>query len=444
DAARMELWALETLEDRQNSNDGRMYDPAVAEVVHDVQDPMIIRECVIAGPAYTYLLHRFQGDGPRPTPDAELEKNLRGTKSYPHSGFVFQRHGHGQTSFSWRNCQMALPLNSDGIQTVAPASHSWLGRLTVKNRPDSQEEVSVDVDTQEHGFAAALVIDRAQGSVRQQVLYAGLPDGVSLSFERWIAQESVTVSEASQGFLRIINEHFKALKGNCNGHRILHTPDGSDRFEGFVSADKGSDVVKSYGHPAWVNVDGRLGIVFQGTGETVYLNRHYFNPWWATADDLILGQLSGAKRVSKGETIMQLYALIAPDQSPKKTAATQLSEGFAGPDCVALIGNNHLAVANFGQKVSRSKLRFKRVAGAPMPVFEGTTRISAKQILYSVVLQPGQALLKKGLITVDSDGSIEATASPDRVVLTNIGAASATAWVGANTLKLRVGQSISI
>jgi hypothetical protein len=37
---------------------------------------------------------------------------------------VFQRHPKGQTSFSWRNCQMALPLTRDGIQTVAPASHS--------------------------------------------------------------------------------------------------------------------------------------------------------------------------------------------------------------------------------------------------------------------------------------------------------------------------------
>ena len=70
-----------------------------------------------------------------------------------------------QTSLAWRNCQMALPLNRDGIQTVAPASHSWLGRVTIKDRPDSQEEVSVHVDQQAQGFAAAFKRHKPHGFV---------------------------------------------------------------------------------------------------------------------------------------------------------------------------------------------------------------------------------------------------------------------------------------
>ncbi len=444
DAARIELWALETLEGRQNSNDGRMYDPKVAEVCHDVQDPMIIRECVIAGPAYAYLLHRFQGDGPKPTPDAELEKKLRGVKVYAHSGFVFQRHTKGQTSFAWRNCQMVLPLNSDGIQTVAPASHSWLGRVTVKDRPDSQDEVSVSVDTQQDGFAAALVMNRAQGSVRQEVLYASLPDGVSLSFERWVAQEPVTVSNVSQGFLRIVNENFKAIPDNCNGFRIISTPGGSNRFEGFVSADQNSDIIKTYDHPAWINVDGRLGIVFCGTGETVYHNRHYFNPWWAIADDLFLSRFAGPKRVKAGETIAQLTALIAPNQSAKKTATTTLTELSGTQGCIGLIGSNHLAVANFEQKTVRATLRAKRKNLTTVPIFDGTTQISDQTVTYPLTLQPGQAVLKKALTLLEVTGQIEVVASANGIMVNNVGKASASVKAGKKTVKLRAGQIVKL
>ncbi len=351
DAARLERWALATLEARQNSQGGRMINPAVAEICRDIQDPMVIRECLITGPTYTYLLHRLHGDGPKPTPDRELERKLRGVKVFPHSGFVFQRHPLGQTSLAWRNCQMALPLTADGIQTVAPATHSWLGRVTVRDRPDSQEEISIHVDTAAQGFAAALVMDRAQGSVRQEVLYAGLPGGASLSFERWTAREPVVVSEVSQGFLRIINERYSDMPGNCHGHRVLTTPEGAERFEGFVSADPASDVIRTYDHPAWVNVDGRLGIVFRGSDETVYHNRHYFSPWWATADDLVLSRGAGSRRVKAGAVITRLAAILTPGQSARQTAATTLVELAGRSGCVGLIGGGYLAAANFSPDV---------------------------------------------------------------------------------------------
>lgn len=445
DAARLERWALTTLEGRQDSNGGRMYDPTVAEVCRDVQDPMIIRECLIAGPAYTYLLHRFQGDGPAPTPDAALEKKLRGVKVYPHSGFVFQRHKTGQTSFAWRNCQMALPFTVDGIQMVAPASHSWLGRVTVKDRPDSQDEVSVHVDAQQDGFAAALVMNRAQGSVRQEVLYAGLPDGASLSFEQWVAQEAVTVSDVTQGFLRIINENFQAFPGNCDGYRIFHTPAGSERFEGFVSADEKSDIVRTYDHPAWVNVDGRLGIVFNTPGETSYHNRHYFSPWWAIADDVVLSRFAGPKRVKAGEVITRLTALIVPDQSAKKTAAEVLTVLSGTGSCAGLIGHGHLAAANFAQKAVRATLKAQRAQMAAIPVFEGTTRIAGRNVAYVMALQPGQSVLKKALATLAVTGDVEVVASAEGgIIATNVGKGSASVTSGKKTAKLRAGQMARI
>lgn len=444
DAARLERWALATLETRQASNGGRMVNPEVAEVCHDIQDPMVIRESVITGPANTYLLHRLHGDGPAPTPDRALERKLSGVKVFPHSGFVFQRHPLGQTSFAWRNCQMALPLTADGIQTVAPASHSWLGRVTVKGRPDSQDEVSVHVATMTGGFAAALVMDRAQGSVRQEVLYAGLPDGVSLSFERWVAREPVTVSDVSQGFLRIINENFRALTDNCHGYRVVATPGDTTRFEGFVSADQGSDVVRTYDHPAWINVDGRLGIVFRGTGETVYHNRHYFSPWWATADDLFLSRSAAPRRVQAGSVITRLAALLTPGQSARKTAVTTLTELVGHPDCVGLIGGGYLAAANFGVRAAKSWMRAKRADRQSVPIFEGTTRISDRTASYHLTLQPGQAVLRQAVGLLLVTGEIEVVATAATVIAHNLGRGTASLTIGRQNVKLRAGQWVRI
>jgi hypothetical protein len=444
DAARLERWALTTLEARQASQSGRMINPAVAEVCHDIQDPMVIRECLITGPAYSYLLHRLHGDGPRPTPDCELERKLRGVKVFPHSGFVFQRHPQGQTSFAWRNCQMALPLTVDGIQTVAPVSHSWLGKVTVQDRPDSQEEISVHVDKAEYGFAAALVMDRAQGSVRQEVLYAGLPDGVSLSLERWTARESVVVSEVSQGFLRIINEHYSAMSDNCRGYRIFSTPQGAERFEGFVSADPTSDVIRTYDHPDWVNVDGRLGIVFRGTSETVYHNRHYFSPWWATADDLTLSRNASSRQVQAGAVITQLTALITPGQSAKKTATTVLAELTGPKGCVGLIGSGHLAAANFGPAVKTASLRARRGYLQFIPIFEGTTRIDDETVSYQLTLQAGQAVLRKSVGRLEVTGAIEVIATSDSVIARNQGKSRATISMGRKVVRLRAGQMMRV
>lgn len=444
DAARIERWALETLEARQNSQGGRMINSTVAEICHDVQDPMIIRECLIAGPAYTYLLHRLHGDGPKPTGDRELEKKLRGVKVFPHSGFVFQRHPQGQTSFSWRNCQMALPLTRDGIQTVAPASHSWLGRVTVKNRPDSQEEISLHVDTAQEGFATALVMDRAQGSVRQEVLYAGLPDGTNLSFERWTAGESVVVSDVSLGFLRIINEKFHAMRGNCQGFRVISVPEGKTRFEGFVSADQNSDVIRHYVHPGWLNIDGRLGLVYRGSSPTVYHNRHHFPTWWATADDLTLCHQPKPRRVAKGKIIAELTALIVPGQSAQKTAATQLIELAGSTSCVGLIGHGHLAAANFGSAPLRAALKADRGADQAVLVFEGTTRISDRAMTYQLSLQPGQAMLRQAAATLLVTGDVEVSTTASTIIAHNIGSATASVTLGRKTAILRPGQLVKL
>lgn len=419
DAACLERWALTTLEQRQTGNDGRMFDKELGELCHDIQDPLIIRESAIGGPAYTYLLHRLFGDGPPPTEEEAFETRMRSVKTYPHAGFVFHRHPAGQTSFAWRNCVMALPLNSDGIYTVAPASNSFLAAVTVKDRPDSQDLQALHIDEKTDGFAAAMVMDRAQGTVRQQVLFTGLPNGVSLSVERLIAREDITIERIEQGFLRIINETFSAMPANCHGARTLYTPDGADEFKGYVSTDPDTDIVKTYDRPAWINVDDRLGIVFQGTGAVVYHNRHYFDPWWAVADDLILSRMAAERMVEGGREITRLTALLAPDRTHLETASIRLTPLVSDGDALGVIGAGYLAVACFD---GSEALTAKRSAFNAVPVFSGTTTLDGHTISYRPELSSGGVALHPALCHITTEGDFEVTAcDAGRIFIRNIG-----------------------
>jgi len=417
DGARIERRALAVLEGRQEGNGGRMFDREIAEKCHDIQDPLIVRESAIASPAYTYLLHRLYGDGPEPTSEGELERKLRGVGVYPHSGFAFQRHRRGQTSLSWRNCIMALPLNRDGIYTVAPASSSFLARFEVKGRPDSQDLVSARVDAQQEGFAASLVVDRAQGSVRQEVLFAGLPDGTSLCRERLTARENITVERVQQGFLRIVNEDFRGIEGNCDGSRTLYTPEGAETFAGYVDTDPDSDQIRTYHHPGWINVDDRLGIVFAGSGQTVYHNRHYFDPWWAVADDLVLSRIDRRFTAKKGEVISQLTALIAPDQSHRRMASPGLTALRTRKPAAGLIASGFLAAASFDQRPGKITFTVSRTALPEVPVFPGSVSVSSRWVSYPLRLEAGAAALRRALLVLRIDGEIEVTAADTGQVL---------------------------
>ncbi len=306
---------------------------------------------------------------------------------------------------------MALPLNSEGLYTVAPASNSFLATVEVKDRPDFEKLVSIRVDERQEGFAAALVMDRAQGAIRQEVLFAGLPNGTSLSWERLIAQEAVTIEDVRQGFLRIINEDFRGIEGNCNGARTFHTPEGAEVFKGFVSTDPDSDVVRTYAHPGWLNVDDRLGLVFRGTGRTVYHNRHYFKPWWAVADDLTLSRIDKPFRVKAGDRVAELVALIAPDQAHGRTAKQALTVLSTRKRAAGLIADGHLAAASFEEKAGAIALSAKRAERSEVPVFAGSVSVSSKAATYSLWLEAGEATLRKAQLTLSTDGDVEVVAS---------------------------------
>ncbi|MCX7804058.1 MAG: hypothetical protein N3A38_02600 [Planctomycetota bacterium] len=334
---------------------------------------------------------------------------------------------------------MALPLNPDGLYTVAPASNSFLGTVRVKGKPDSHDPVSIRICERHDGFAAALIMDRAQRSVRQEVLFASLPDGKSMSWERWIARETVAVEAAEQGFLRIVNEEFAAVRDNCRGYRTIYTPGGSEVFRGFVSDDPASDVVRTFGHPGWLNVDDRIGIVFRGSGGAVYRNRHHFKTWWAVADDLTLSMMDPGFEVRAGGTVAELAALVAPGQRHEKTAAQQFVVLRSGRRAVALIADGYLAAANFGPEPRTISFAARRADLPRVPVFEGSALVSADKVTYRMPLQAGEAMLRKAMLELAVEGRLELTASSaGRVLARNAGRSTAAVRAGRSGRTIRI------
>ena len=259
EAALLERRSLEVSERALAALGGRYVREDVARFCHGPQDPAIMKELHIQSFTLPYLLHRMASAGPAPVEEEAFERKLRGVHVFPHGGALLHRHAKGQTSMSWRNRTMVLPYTREGMAFVCPATGSLLAWLRVKDRPDSVHNVCIRVHDGPDRVVAALVQDLAQDSVRRQILFAGLPDGDTLLFERLVARLDVEVERLEHGFLRILND-------GKDPRRLFH-PDGEAAFRGFVSDNPDDDVVLTLDHPAWVNVDDRLGLVFEATGQ---------------------------------------------------------------------------------------------------------------------------------------------------------------------------------
>ena len=429
DAGYFEGISLALAERIQEGNNGRLVDVEVAEKCLEYGAPFALRERAIAGAAALYVMHRLMdSEAPEPTPCEAMKTKLNGVKTFPHSGFVFHKHGRGQTSLAWRNEVMALPLTREGICTIAPARGTLLGKVVVKDNPPSQRLVTIRVTERDDGFAALMINDLAQETIRQRVLFASLPNGNVLCNETLTALEDCTVERVEQGFLEIMNEDFPKVEGNCDGQRTLHHPGGQETFKGFLSTTPDEDTSFELEHPEWVNLDNRVGIAFTGRGKTVYCSRHYFERFCAIADSLCLSLQDEEREYRAGDVVGELSLLLCPGQSCRETPVQKLRKAESSEDAVCLITDGYLCAGNFGQ--ARDFCCFKTAFDGPIPVFLGTAAIAGRSVEYSVALEAGQAVYSEEVMRLVSDGPIRTECVAGGAVhITN---------AGDNTVQLRV------
>jgi len=421
EAAALQQRGLRMAELRQEANGGRLYDKALAEKAHDQQDPMIMREIGIFVAAELYLFHRLFGPGAQPLPEEELERRLRGVRVFPHAGFVHHRHLRGQTSFSWRNSIMVLPLTREGIYTIAPRSGTWLGQPKVNGRPESLRLASLRVLEGDDHFAAAMVMDRCQGAIRQQVLVASLPDGRLLSWERFVARKELVLGALDQGFLSITNETFPNLGPNSRGIRRLYRPDGSTDYRGLLGDSPSDDRVDVLGKPCWLNVDDRLGLCFRGPGKAVYHNRHYHRPYRAIADELVLSRLPPEQSLRAGQALRPLAALLTPGQCHTETSQVRL-DVLEGPDATACLAcEGFLACANFTE--SSRLCVFARDRPAVVPAYIGATvEVAGGRMSCILSLDASSPALVRAACALRVEGDVRIDATPSGgVYVRNLG-----------------------
>jgi len=109
----------------------------------------------------------------------------------------------------------------------------------------------------------------------------------------------------------------------------------------------------------WVNIDDRAGLVFEGSGRTVYRNLHHWDVWHAVEDELVLSEHAEPVSVAVAEEIARLTAVWYPDQAHGDTAARSMEvriepgelvrvdvEGFV---CLCNLSDRPLDVADFGR-----------------------------------------------------------------------------------------------
>jgi len=348
DAALLERRALEVIEHASEAHGGRMLPELTTRHCHGQQDPAIMRERMVHSLAGACLLHRVRGEGCDPADLEDFRGRQRGVRVYPHGGAVLHRHERGINSFAWRNCTMVLPMARDGLRWIGPASNSVLGTLKVAGRHDVRQQVMVKVRDRADRVCALLVEDVGGGAVRRRAFFASLPDGRCLTFERLTALEDVAVEHVRQGYLCVMNDPYFSDAPDHRARLTLRWAEGEREVVGYAAADDADEVCIDLSGAGWVNVDGRLGVVFRGTGHATYRNRHHWDVWHAVGDDLVLSECEEAFEARAGETIGELTALWAPRQSAQETARTVLAIGGAGDDLFWAQVGDYLCACNFG------------------------------------------------------------------------------------------------
>lgn len=451
DAAYYEEAALALAEVIIRGNGGRVYHPDVVQHCHNVQDPMILWESQIAGLVPPYLAHRLCADKPLPeaTAPTVLANKYAGVRTYPHSGFVFHRHARGQTSFSWRNEIMALPLTREGLLTVAPSFGSVLGRVQVKEYAASQRVEHVDVNDKKTGFTAIMRVSLHEESIRQDVLLASLPDGRMVCRETFRTSKACTVERVAQGHLEIMNETFPELATNCIGQRRFYSPDGEYVFPSLVRPTPDDDTRVEFREPQWLNLDDRIGIVIASAGHrAMYHNRHFFTPYHAVSDDLFLNLCEEARCYPADEGIVDMLFMFCPEQHHAETPAETLFAARASsPGTWGILAGTTLIAGNFDAACGWYAFRFPRLR--MVPIFAGLTRIEGEAVIYETELLCGRGHYLEPLAMVESDHPVTITAlSNGKLYAANPGPRevwiSVRSDVATQTISIRPGASVSL
>jgi hypothetical protein len=142
-----------------------------------------------------------------------------------------------------------------------------------------------------------------------------------------------------------------------------------------------------------------------GPGEAIYLNRHWFKPYRAVADDLVLSRLERKSSLRAGQATAPLAALLIPEAGHAETAAAKLSILSGPKETACLATDGYLAAANF-EAASRTCV-FTQTRLQTIPIYEGvTSEVTGQVHRCEVTIGAGSACLHRSVRNLAVEGHV--------------------------------------
>ncbi len=215
--------------------------------------------------AHTYALMAQLGEGPEPLPDAQVWRELAGSRVFATGRFGLARTPDAIATFSWGAQVMGqvLPLREDLL--LSPETRGLVGHVAVDGLPrEAPVAKQVAVAPLAEGFGVTGVIDRGAGAAEQRFGFLALPDGRAVYVDRLAATGATLPSRLALGTLGVLND--RAWPFHDGARTVFH--EGGERT--FKAADAAEESPAEF-DSRWLNLDGVLGIVRLATsGPAVY------------------------------------------------------------------------------------------------------------------------------------------------------------------------------
>ena len=396
EAAFLERKQLDFVERMQNGYDGRLLDPEIVRICHGQQDPALIKEPKgIWSIAQVYFLHRLAGPGVAPATEEDFERNHLGTSVYPHSGFALHRHRKGQTTIAWRNHFTALPFPNGGQLTLGPCKDSLLADIRISGRESNASTVTSNPSLLRDCFSIFLERNLAADSVRSDVLFASLPTGTAILVENLKALKSCTIEKITHGKMEIMNEHFREVRDECHGRRLIYTSAGQEAFEGYPSASEADDRVVPYENVDWINIDDRIGVLLPTPTKTIYHNRHHFRPWRAISDYFFSHVWTGKKSVEAGDNIHFFATAIISNQAHEDTKVSRLILAECDATAFGCSIDGFIVCANLSRNDRFVDIIFDSDTIGETPIVQGTAFLEGRSVRYRLYIAARSSMILK-------------------------------------------------
>ncbi|HZG57042.1 hypothetical protein [Paenibacillus sp.] len=336
--------------------------------------------------ATSFLMYAFGGAGAEPSEEAERSARLSGVHEHPYGNTIVYRTPDSFASFTWRNNAMALTLPRNGLWSVTPLYASYTGIVRVQGRTGPNGLANEDIvrstegariAAYDRGFGAVATIDRGGVGLKQDVAFAALPSGATVYVERFRAEADCEVLEATTGLVGIRNEAYAAMPELAPGVRTIHTPAGTEAFQGFYGREPNRE--RAFGPVDFVNVDGQIGYLRFGGAGVRYINKHEYPKWKGVEDVLILNDV-GAFALASGECTEPFAVIALPNASAADTAAaraasSKLDVGGSGDAALLETADGVLVLVSFDDRAAVVE-GTKAIEGDAVWCYEGEQRVS--------------------------------------------------------------------